>query len=92
MTLEELRPFIRHWCVVYLRGNTEAYCGTVLQAGDDGIIVNGDKREPASRALRYAPIARIERIEFLPDPEWLVEANRAAARLSAEGLLRSSER
>jgi hypothetical protein len=91
MERADVSPHIRHWVEVYVGTNDDpAYRGTLLwHPGDTetSIVVNGARDEDFLETTVPVRIADIRKIVPLGDPPWLVESNRSAAIISAQGIV-----
>lgn len=91
MTPEEVKQFTRHWVEVYVDdGPQPTYRGLFLPGDGVTFAVNGhleaDDALPSSRGDRPL-VSAIKRIVALQDPDWLVDANRAATVVAARAEL-----
>jgi hypothetical protein len=90
MTADEVKPYTRHWVEVYMGTDTApTYRGMFLPHNGDVFVVHGEPGDdsiltPDRAGLRVADIGRVVQLEA---PEWVVDSNRSAVSLSAQGLL-----
>lgn len=100
MTYDEVEPYIRSWVEVTLVGEQlPRFRGLVRWAGGTISIFiegapmdyGGDPGEPLPMKMSI-PINKIASMTLLPDPPWLLEANKAQAVASAESLLEQLRR
>ncbi len=90
MEQADVTQHIRHWVEVYVGTDDEPlYRGTLLWVLGDAtsICVNGALGEDFRETTQPVRIADVRKIVPLGDPPWLVESNKSAATLSAQGIV-----
>ena len=92
MTPDEVKPFVRHWVEVYTgKDPWPSYRGMFLCGDGVTFAVNrgeGDDDAVPTPNRAGLKIADIVKIVPLGDPPWLIRSNKAAALMSARGILR----
>lgn len=87
----DVSQYIRHWVEVYVGAADEPdFRGTLLWVPGDpvtSISVNGWRGEDFRATTQPVRIADVRKIVPLGDPPWLVESNKSAATLNAQGIV-----